>query len=665
MTTKPLSAHPLAPLPSWQGEPPGSGEFAAILNSFSDAALLADRQTGQVAFANSGFFELTGIDPLFPGELQVRGILPEFGDGWSSGEEHETKLRLARGRYISVWSSTTWLDKRGHWLLVKLIPIEVYHWRQAQSEREGQWLDALERLAELTNQPELDDALNLALEVGMTLIGASGLGLYRADVQNLRLLRVMTRGESALRLPESLSLEQASAVYAPSIWISGQRAVTDLQDAARISGLSSLVSVPVESNGTRLGLLAATNLPPTNARQLINALGIVAAHIAATLQHYVTLNNMRRSMREASRALAIRDTIAENSMDGVILLNPNLRVIDLNPAAELMLGYATSEALGAPVENILIGMDNLSAGLQMALRGRASPDLGNIKLHRRSGQAFPAHLQVFPVSTAGELTNIVLMVRDASESEEIRARTQQLEQRALLGEITAIFAHEVRNPINNISTGLQLVEMNLPENDPNRELAGRLQNDCQRLTHLMESVLSFAKPLEYQMVKTDLAQVVGALLERWRPRMARLNVELHFKAEENIWPALADARALEQVFTNLVSNALTAMKEAGGTLAVRVEKTEEAGKPWVRVSISDTGPGIPEDLREKVFEPFFTTSPQGTGLGLAITKRIVSAHKGIIRIESFPGGTMFHVLLPCAAPKSGGLETRPTRPENI
>jgi two-component system sensor histidine kinase AtoS len=137
------------------------------------------------------------------------------------------------------------------------------------------------------------------------------------------------------------------------------------------------------------------------------------------------------------------------------------------------------------------------------------------------------------------------------------------------------------------------------------------------------------------------------LLERWHPRMTRLNIDMHVRVEENVPLAVADARALDQVLTNLISNALTAMKDKGGSLAVKVERAnEKEGKAWVSISISDTGPGIPDEIGDKIFEPFYTTSPQGTGLGLAITKRIILAHKGKINVTSFPGGTIFTVLLP-------------------
>jgi signal transduction histidine kinase len=289
--------------------------------------------------------------------------------------------------------------------------------------------------------------------------------------------------------------------------------------------------------------------------------------------------------------------------------------------------------------------------------------MGNVSLHRRSGQSFPAHIQIIPVQREGQTLAIIIFFTDVSEHEEIRIRTQQLEQRAVLGEVTAVFAHEVRNPINNISTGLQLLSVKLPETDPNQENINRLLNDCQRLNHLMESVLNFSRQVEHRFEEVDLQMLLNRLLDRWRPRFARVNVTPFFQIEENTPHVLADPRSLEQVFTNLVSNAVDAMaaksKEdaagastagegatASNTLAIRVAPYRAApGRPQVEVSVSDSGPGIPDEVRARIFEPFITTKSQGTGLGLAITKRIVTAHHGSISVNSFPGGTVFHVVL--------------------
>ena len=145
-------------------------------------------------------------------------------------------------------------------------------------------------------------------------------------------------------------------------------------------------------------------------------------------------------------------------------------------------------------------------------------------------------------------------------------------------------------------------------------------------------------------------------LERWRPRMARKNIEHHFQVKDNIPLIRGDHRALDQVFTNLITNAIQAMQEQeSGVIAIKISgPTKGEASDYVDVQFSDTGPGIPEELRKRVFDPFFTTKDNGgTGLGLAITKRIILAHKGKIEIESFPGGTHFKIKLPVSAENKG------------
>ena len=245
------------------------------------------------------------------------------------------------------------------------------------------------------------------------------------------------------------------------------------------------------------------------------------------------------------------------------------------------------------------------------------------------------------------MQGIVIFLHDITENEQIRVKTQQLEQRAVLGEVTAIFAHEVRNPINNISMGLQLLGSKFAADDPNQELIGRLQTDCTRLTHLMESVLSFSRPMEFKMETTELPVLLQRILDRWRPRLSRANVELFFQPDAATPAIMGDPRTLEQVFTNLISNAVQAMSTNGkGILGIKTAAHQGPDFLTAEVTVSDSGPGIPPEIREHIFEPFVTTNAGGTGLGLAITRRIVNAHHGTIDVESFPGGTIFHVHIP-------------------
>ena len=345
--------------------------------------------------------------------------------------------------------------------------------------------------------------------------------------------------------------------------------------------------------------------------------------------------------------LRVAGVLDEHTGEGVVLLSPGLKIFHLNTSAEMLLGYADREVAGQPVENILIGSETLYPALNAAQQGSITFNLGNIRLYRRNGEDFLAQIRVFPVTEGEKVEQILVFIQDLSVQEQIRLQAQQLEQRAILGELTAIFAHEVRNPINNISTGLQLMAMNLPEQDPNQASIERMLQDCDRLAELIKSVLSFSRPLDYEMESVNLGVLLRRLLERLHPRITRIGVQYQLHIEPGALSISGNTRALEQVFNNLVNNALQAMGETGGRLAIRVQAMQPENKrSYLEVSIADTGPGIPKEIQEKIFQPFFTTEQHGTGLGLAITKRIVTAHKGNIRLESFPGGTVFYVQFP-------------------
>jgi signal transduction histidine kinase len=164
---------------------------------------------------------------------------------------------------------------------------------------------------------------------------------------------------------------------------------------------------------------------------------------------------------------------------------------------------------------------------------------------------------------------------------------------------------------------------------------------------LIKQVLSFSKPTEYKMDALDLGSVVQRLVERQRMRIADQNIHCDLQIEPGSLRVMGNMRALEQVFNNLISNAVQAMGEAGGLLSLKVQPvTESDNSPYMEVCVADTGPGIPKEIQGKIFQPFYTTKRSGNGLGLSVSKRIITAHRGTIHLTSFPGGTIFRVRLP-------------------
>jgi PAS domain S-box-containing protein len=225
-----------------------------------------------------------------------------------------------------------------------------------------------------------------------------------------------------------------------------------------------------------------------------------------------------------------------------------------------------------------------------------------------------------------------------------RKRSEQrlLEQAALarLGEMAAVVAHEVKNPLAAIKGALQVIGGRMPDGARDRAIVGEVVARVDSLNEIVQDLLVFARPREPQLGPVPLAELVENTLALLRkdPAQAALRVEL---SGEN--PVVqADVEQLKTVFLNLVLNAAQANGHAG-TIRIGVHADDLAAT----VAISDDGPGIPADLREKIFEPFFTTKHRGTGLGLPTARRVVERHRGTIDVECPPsGGTIVTVTLP-------------------
>jgi two-component system, NtrC family, sensor histidine kinase AtoS len=628
------------PGPLRRNKAPGEAELLALFHFLPNPALLIDNFKEQIVQANSAFLQLTAFASTEVNGRLLRDLVTNLPPQTLTADDG-VKVTLERRNRASLPAivQIRTLDTAGQWLVLVFEPQEER--QKSLVAHFDQVVHALSELCQGTGDDLPRQKMERTLKIIRNLFEVSVVAIYRVEESGPVVWRSSVAGEEDL-LPESIPQGDLLRLSHTFIWRPGRRMQTDLHRSARVKNLAYLASTPISQNGL-LVIAEQRHDPP---EQLGLVLEAFARQVSIILAQLGQVMDLRRMALENRRELSIWRSVGENAQEGILLLAPELTVAEMNPAAEWMLGYADWEVKGQPVENILIGPERLAPALETACQGIPTHNMGNVSLHRRNGQSFPAHVQIIPVHREGEILAVVIFFTDVSEHVEIRNRTQQLEQRAVLGEVTAVFAHEVRNPINNISTGLQLLSVKLPEKDPSQENISRLLNDCTRLNHLMESVLNFSRHAEHKFEAVNLEIHLRRLLDRWYPRMAKVNVTPYFQVEEKTPTVLGDPRSLEQVFTNLISNAVEAMSSQGGTLAVRVAPFHLLhGRPQVEVTISDNGSGIPDEIRDRIFEPFVTTKAQGTGLGLAITKRIVTAHRGSISVNTFPGGTVFHVLL--------------------
>ncbi|WP_224361311.1 ATP-binding protein [Hyalangium versicolor] len=233
-----------------------------------------------------------------------------------------------------------------------------------------------------------------------------------------------------------------------------------------------------------------------------------------------------------------------------------------------------------------------------------------------------------------------------------RAEMVKRERLAALGELSAIVAHEVRNPLGVIFNAVTSLRRLLKvEGDP-AMLLDILSEESDRLNRIVADLLDFTRPRDPILQPEDMGRVLQDAIEAARAQGGSDAQTVNFVAEvePHLPPARMDRRLIRQALINVLVNALQSMPQ-GGVVTVRARRELHGGRDWLRSDVSDQGMGIPSELLHRVFEPFFTTKAQGTGLGLAVVRRILDEHGGEITVESTPGrGTTFIIRLPLLPP---------------
>jgi two-component system sensor histidine kinase HydH len=226
---------------------------------------------------------------------------------------------------------------------------------------------------------------------------------------------------------------------------------------------------------------------------------------------------------------------------------------------------------------------------------------------------------------------------------------RRAERLAALGQLSAGLAHEIRNPLGVIKGSAEILTQKLESSDPlARELAGYIYTEVNRVSGLVSRFLDFARPSRLDLAACDLANLVDRCLKTVSEQGACANVKIQRSFAPGLPRVLLDQDLCDQVFSNLFLNACEAMGEQGGVLTVRIQRAGDAD--GVMVEVADTGPGVPLELKEQIFNPFVTTKKTGVGLGLAIVSKIVDAHGGSVKLISEPHrGACFRVTFPVVA----------------
>jgi len=235
-----------------------------------------------------------------------------------------------------------------------------------------------------------------------------------------------------------------------------------------------------------------------------------------------------------------------------------------------------------------------------------------------------------------------------AQSERIIAIEEQLrrsEKLSTLGEMAAVLAHEIRNPLGSIRGTAEILRDDFQPGTPKHEFIEIQIKETERLNHVVEDFLRLARPQAAEMRRCSLREELETIVTLTANEARQRGIHLEFELPADELAATGDGEKLRQAFLNIVLNALQATP-TGGSVTITACHTNNT----CEIRFSDTGPGIPAEVRERIFEPFFTTKPDGTGLGLAVTRKIIEAHHGVLIIDSENGtGTTVSVSLPAAA----------------
>jgi signal transduction histidine kinase len=307
--------------------------------------------------------------------------------------------------------------------------------------------------------------------------------------------------------------------------------------------------------------------------------------------------------------------------------------------------------LGRPVGEVLGNHPEIVRLLHAVFDLHQLPNRAELRL-RPSGKVLGYTLALVRDDTGG-IVGASMFFKDLTRVEQLEERERLRDRLAALGEMAAAIAHEVKNPLAGIEVMAGLLRRKVADTPDAQSVLTDIINEAKMANAIVQEVLEFVRPIRLQVGQTAVAEALRSAVQLADTKARRGDVGVDVNVPPGLPPIQGDQYQLTQVFTNLLMNAYEAMEGRGRvTITATTLRTGTGSEEQdaVLVELADDGPGIPQDVADRVFNPFFTTKPQGSGLGLAIVRRIVDAHDGSIDMKTAPGsGTLIRVTLPVRA----------------
>jgi two-component system sensor histidine kinase PilS (NtrC family) len=354
--------------------------------------------------------------------------------------------------------------------------------------------------------------------------------------------------------------------------------------------------------------------------------------------------------RELTNIKLETEEILEQMRSGLMTVNGAGEIIYFNQTAGRILNIDPKHAKGKNIGSVLKeGLNEFKRYIIEGLdRGRPETRSEIIIKHTEQGQ-IPIGLSSSIIrSDDNNVRGIIILFQDLTEAKKLNERIMVAERLAAVGQMAAGIAHEIRNPLASISGSVEVLKDELHLEDENGRLLELILKESSRLNTILSDFLNFARISRTPSGRCDLSAIINEIqdLIKGDNRIAE-DVEISFEVHRPVLMVVGGEDQIKQILWNLLLNAAQAMDDREGTVSITTEDYEDDSIDMVRLTVADDGSGIPEDIRKRIFDPFFSTKTDGTGLGLPIVARIVDCLRGRIEVESSrETGTVFLIYLP-------------------
>jgi len=610
-----------------------------ILEEIPRPVLVINTISGQVIFANYLFSELVQMGIVEISSLKISELIPSFNlEKVNDGGKINVIFSTKNNQTLNVGMNSRFINQTENLLLLLFEDegnrkIEIGNlWEEFSRAQD----DIIKKVYEISYV----DLINEIIKTGKQITLCDEVVFYVIQEGNTVLNRFPSK---SAYFPDQVPALELSRIKEIDFWEPGKRVLSEIHRVGRLNRFSSIITIPISYESKQFGLIIAASKNQGDIKAKIDLLSQYALWVSSTIELHNEIKKRSDNYLYLNAKVEKLELFFNNSTDCSLLLNSKNQIMEFNSNFLTLLDYLPVEILNKNVE-IIFDNSPLMPLLNMQLPQDIELEAKPIEVYNRHGLKKSVYAEVIIFGLGDEEKKLVIL-KDVTEIVALENEIPLLQKNAGLGEILAEFSHDVRNIINRITTGLQLLIKKINPDESALSSFQDIQDECIEMTDLMESVLSFSRQNYEKFKSENIKEMVERIFYRFQKIANQANISLILNLINGEYSAWSDQRSLERVINNLVSNGIEAIGSEGGAVSVNLSDSEEHSG-YLFLQIADTGSGIPPDIQSKLYQKYSSGKPQGTGLGLFISQKIIEYHKGWINLDTFPGGTIFNIYLP-------------------